>query len=111
MCVLVITLPFISNNIVSIAGGVSALHGNNYLAEQYTSALYYLWTFYTGFLAVLIVYGGLRLLRLLNHHLLQKNDGRVDIRKIKLGALKVIRKAMSASLLSCLPNVQSRLRS
>lgn len=89
ICVLVITTPFISNNICSIAAGVFALRGNNELAAKFTSALYYLWTFYTGFLALLILYAGIRLLRLLSHHLLQRKDGRVDIAKIKLGALKV----------------------
>ncbi|KAL1926794.1 hypothetical protein VTP01DRAFT_5440 [Rhizomucor pusillus] len=89
ICVLVITTPFISNNICSIAAGVFALRGNNELAAKFTSALYYLWTFYTGFLALLILYAGIRLLRLLSHHLLQRKDDRVDIAKIKLGALKV----------------------
>lgn len=89
ICVLIITLPFISNNICSIAAGIFAYRGNDDLAASFTSALYYLWTFYTGFLGLLILYAGIRLLRLLNHHLLQRNDGRVDTAKIKLGALKV----------------------
>lgn len=59
------------------------------MASQFTDALYYLWTFYTGFQAILILYAGLRLLRLLNRHLLQRTDSRVDLGRVRLGALKV----------------------
>lgn len=90
MCTVIITMPFISNNICAIAAGVYALRGDNYMASQFTNALYYLWTFYTGFQAILILYAGLRLLRLLNRHLLQRTDSRVDLGRVRLGALKVM---------------------
>ncbi|CDS03581.1 hypothetical protein LRAMOSA00983 [Lichtheimia ramosa] len=89
MCTVIITMPFISNNICAVAAGVYALRGDNYMASQFTDALYYLWTFYTGFQAILILYAGLRLLRLLNRHLLQRTDSRVDLGRVRLGALKV----------------------
>ena len=89
MCTVIITLPFISNNICAVAAGIYALRGDNYMAAQFTDALYYLWTFYTGFQAILILYAGLRLLRLLNRHLLQRTDSRVDLGRVRLGALKV----------------------
>lgn len=90
MCTVIITMPFISNNICAIAAGVYALRGDNYMASQFTDALYYLWTFYTGFQAILILYAGLRLLRLLKRHLLQRTDSRVDLGRVRLGALKVM---------------------
>ncbi|KAF7727795.1 hypothetical protein EC973_007026 [Apophysomyces ossiformis] len=89
ICVLVITLPFISNNICSVLAGVYAKRGDNVRAEIYTSALYYLWTFYCVFLGSLIVYAGIRLVRLLKFHLGMQTDLRVNVAKIKTGVLKV----------------------
>lgn len=81
------------------------------MAAQFTDALYYLWTFYTGFQAILILYAGLRLLRLLNRHLLQRTDSRVDLGRVRLGALKVYTYPFSISdsecgaLTTCRPNL------
>ncbi|KAG2218098.1 hypothetical protein INT45_000021 [Circinella minor] len=84
-----IVAPFITNNICSIAAGVYAQHGNDYLAGQFTHALYYLWTFWCGSLGFMVLIAGLRLLRLLNHHLRMQHDLRVNIAKIRTGTLKV----------------------
>ncbi|KAI8388680.1 uncharacterized protein BYT42DRAFT_560872 [Radiomyces spectabilis] len=89
ICLLVITLPFVTNNICSVAAGVFAARGNNELAERFTNALYALWTLYTVFLGILILYAGLRLLHLLNHNLLMQSNRQLNIGKIKTGALKV----------------------
>ncbi|KAF7727794.1 hypothetical protein EC973_007025 [Apophysomyces ossiformis] len=89
ICVLVITLPFISNNICSVLAGVYAKRGDNVRAEIYTSALYYLWTFYCVFLGSLIVYAGIRLVRLLKFHLRLQAERHVDVAKTKTGILKV----------------------
>ncbi|KAG2223138.1 hypothetical protein INT45_005694, partial [Circinella minor] len=89
ICVSIISLPFITNNICAIAAGIYAIHGNIYMASKFTDALYCFWTFYTGVLAIIILYAGARLLRLLNQHIIEKSDGRVNVSKVKLGALKV----------------------
>ncbi|KAI9493193.1 hypothetical protein BDB00DRAFT_388888 [Zychaea mexicana] len=89
ICVAIIALPFITNNICAIAAGIYALQGNIPLATKFTDALYCFWTFYTGSLAIIILYAGTRLLRLLRQHLIEKSDGRVNADKVRLGALKV----------------------
>lgn len=88
-CVMVLFLPVVSNNICSVAAGFFAAQGNDYLAGAFTNALYYLWAVYTGFLGCLVLYAGIRLLRLLQRHLIQKSDSHVDVGKVLLGALKV----------------------
>ncbi|KAI9484762.1 hypothetical protein BDB00DRAFT_983710, partial [Zychaea mexicana] len=84
-----ISLPYVTNNICSIAAGVYAERGDDWHAAQFTHALYYLWTIYCGSLGFMILFAGLRLLRLLNHHLRMQHDLRVNIAKIKTGTLKV----------------------
>ncbi|KAI9484572.1 hypothetical protein BDB00DRAFT_983982 [Zychaea mexicana] len=89
-CVAVITLPYITNNICAIAAGVFADRGDFVLAANFTDALYYLWTFYTTSLAILILYAGFRLIRLLRHHFIDKPGATgEDVNKFSLGALKV----------------------
>ncbi|KAI9316337.1 hypothetical protein BX666DRAFT_1949550 [Dichotomocladium elegans] len=87
--VMTIALPFVTNNLCAVAAGVFALQGNNTLAARFTAALYYFWTFYTGFLALLIFVAGIRLLRVLRIHSLERTESHVNLEKIKLGALKV----------------------
>ncbi|KAI8139574.1 hypothetical protein BJV82DRAFT_672544 [Fennellomyces sp. T-0311] len=88
--VCVVTLPFISNNVCSIAAGVLGLQGNFFLADRFTSVLYYFWTFYTCSLGVFIVYAGFRLIGLLQDHFEGKPGvSAEDIEKLKLGAVKV----------------------
>lgn len=81
--------PFVTNNICSIAAGVYAQRGENHVAAQFTHALYYFWTIYCGSLGFLILVAGIRLLRLLKHHLRMQHDLRVNIAKIKTGVFKV----------------------
>lgn len=81
--------PHITNNVCSIAAGVYAIRQDYLTAEGYTNALYWFWTFYTGCLGILILFAGLRLLRLLTRHLHERQQGQVCIRKVKLGTLKV----------------------
>ena len=84
------TLPFISNNICSIAAGAFAVKENLTLADTFTSALYYFWTFYTSFLGILILFSGFRLIGLLRHHFIDKPGATAnDIKKFSLGALRV----------------------
>ncbi|KAG2219430.1 hypothetical protein INT45_010621 [Circinella minor] len=82
--------PFISNNICAILGGIYIDQKKFELADTFTSALYHFWTFYTCFLGILLFYGGLRLIRLLRRHFINKpgvtND---DVKKFSLGVLKV----------------------
>ncbi|KAG2219425.1 hypothetical protein INT45_010616, partial [Circinella minor] len=86
----VIGLPFISNNLCAILGGIYIDQKNYELANTFTSALYHCWTFYTCMLGTLLLYAGLRLIRLLRTHFIN-NPGvtKVDIKKFSLGALKV----------------------
>ncbi|KAI8141442.1 hypothetical protein BJV82DRAFT_176264 [Fennellomyces sp. T-0311] len=89
ICSAIITMPFITNNICAIAAGVYAQSGDMAKAMAFTDALYGFWTFYTGSLGLIILYAGVRLLKLLKRHLMDRTDGRVNIEKVKLGALKV----------------------
>ena len=86
----VIGLPFISNNICSILGGIYIDQKKLELADTFNSILYHFWTFYTCFLGILLLYAGLRLIRLLRRHFISKPGvTEEDIKKFSLGALKV----------------------
>lgn len=90
LCTALVTLPFLTNNICSIGGGVAALRGNNELAAKFTRALCYLWAFYTGFLSLLIMFSGSRLIHLLASYLERRTYlGPAELTKIKLGLVKV----------------------
>ena len=83
-------LPFISNNICSIAAGALGLKGDFVRADKLTSALYYFWTFYTCSLGAFIVFAGQRLIGLLQDHFEGKPGVNPDdIEKMKLGVVKV----------------------
>lgn len=69
--------------------GVHAQRGDTGKAEVWTGAIYYLWLVYTFLLGSLILFAGIRLLKLLNNHLLMQTDLRVNIAKIRTGAVKV----------------------
>lgn len=106
-----ITLPFISNNICSIAAGIFADRGDDFLASQFTHALYYFWTIYCGSLGFMILVAGIRLLRLLEHHLKMQHDLRINIAKIKTGAFKVklsIVMSLQMSVTQILCNMRSK---
>ncbi|KAG2219417.1 hypothetical protein INT45_010608 [Circinella minor] len=93
--------PFISNNICAILGGIYIDQKKFELANTFTSALYHFWTFYTCFLGILLLYAGLRLLRLLRRHFINKpgvTDD--DLKKFSLGALKV--KIIVVTAFSCI---------
>ncbi|SAL99628.1 hypothetical protein [Absidia glauca] len=89
ICTSMITLPYITINIVAIIAGVHAQRGDTDRAEVWTGAIYYLWLVYTFLLGSLILFAGIRLLKLLNNHLLMQTDLRVNIAKIRTGAVKV----------------------
>ncbi|KAJ8661317.1 hypothetical protein O0I10_003067 [Lichtheimia ornata] len=89
VCLIFIVGPHFTNNVCSIAAGVYANKQDYVMAEGFTNALYWFWTFYTGCLGILILFAGLRLLRLLTRHLHERQQGQVCIRKVKLGTLKV----------------------
>ncbi|KAI8140304.1 hypothetical protein BJV82DRAFT_671734 [Fennellomyces sp. T-0311] len=86
----IISLPFISNVVCAIAAGIYALRADITLAAAFTRATYYLWVFHIAILSVLILYAGLRLIRLLRRHFLSKpGTTPEDLEKFHLGALKV----------------------
>jgi hypothetical protein len=89
LCVVTITLPFITNTACTLASGVHAMKGNNELAAKLTRIQYYFWSLYTGYLGMLLLFAGVRLIRLLEKHLLMQSDLRININKVKTGALKV----------------------
>ncbi|CAO3592785.1 unnamed protein product [Absidia cylindrospora] len=89
ICTVMITLPYITVTSVAIVAGVYAQRGDNDKAAIWTDAIYYLWLVYTFLLGSLILFAGIRLLKLLNSHLLMQTDLRVNIAKIRTGAVKV----------------------
>ncbi|CAO3614311.1 unnamed protein product [Mucor fragilis] len=83
------TFPFLTNTSCALAAGIYAVHGNDEMASKLTMAQYYFWTFYCGYLGTLLLFAGVRLMRLLDKHLLVQSELRVNIQKVKTGALKV----------------------
>lgn len=85
-----VILPFISNNICSIAAAVYAERGDLAKAKIFTDALYFFWTFYCFLLAAWIFFAGLRLLKILRHHLNNQHDPEgLTVHKINNGRFKV----------------------
>ncbi|CAO3633889.1 unnamed protein product [Cunninghamella echinulata] len=85
----VISLPIIVINIVSIVAGYYAQIGDVDNATKWTEAIYYSWGAFDFIIGSMILISGLRLLRLLKGHLLTQGNLRENIIKIKLGATKV----------------------
>ncbi|KAI8883689.1 hypothetical protein K501DRAFT_183885 [Backusella circina FSU 941] len=89
LCVLTIISPFITNISLPIASGYYASIDNISYANTLTTVQYYIWTFYTLYLGTLLLSAGIKLLQLLDKHLLVQTDLRKNITKFKTGALKV----------------------
>lgn len=88
--ILTISLPPITNTTTSCLAGYYASRNNIEMATKFTQILYYCWTFYCLYLGTLLLFAGIRLLRLLNEHLLsQKELTRTSARRFKVGALRV----------------------
>ncbi|KAG2202528.1 hypothetical protein INT46_005085 [Mucor plumbeus] len=101
ICSIFITMPFLTNNVCSIAAAVYAEQGNFVKAKIFTDALYYLWAAYCFILATWILFAGLRLIKILQKHLDNQGDdtNSASIHKIKNGLFKV-RMIMSISITS-----------
>ncbi|KAI7897690.1 uncharacterized protein BX663DRAFT_527585, partial [Cokeromyces recurvatus] len=105
LCSIMITLPFLTNNVCVIGASVYAERGDMAKAKIFTDILYFLWTAYCFTLALCILVAGLRLIAILKHHL--KNQATLDpdnnsiTGKIKNGLFKV-RMIMSISITSLL---------
>jgi hypothetical protein len=89
MCVVLITLPFISNNICSVFAAVYAVRGDFEKAAMFTQALYYMWTIYCFLLGTLIFFAGLRLLKVLSLHLSNQEQSGINVVKLKSAIFKV----------------------
>lgn len=87
-----IALPFLTNNVCSIAAAVYAEKGDFIKAKIFTDALYYLWTVYCFTLACWILYSGLKLTSLLEQHLRNQKEDNPNTaltQKVKNGLFKV----------------------
>jgi hypothetical protein len=87
-----ITLPFITNNICSIASAVYASRGDMVRAKGFTDALYFMWTIYCFTFAIWILIAGLKLQSLLKLHLNTQRDedpNSLIVAKVKNGLFKV----------------------
>jgi hypothetical protein len=82
-------MPFLTNISLPIVSGYHASIGNIEYANTITTAQYYIWMFYTLYLGSLLLAAGIKLLQLLDKHLLVQTDLRKNITKFKTGALKV----------------------
>ncbi|KAI9309227.1 hypothetical protein BJ944DRAFT_284774 [Cunninghamella echinulata] len=89
VCVLMIIMPFLTNNIVSITAGVYEQNGNTEMAILYTRLLYYIWTVYCGLLAIILITCGTQLTRLLQQNLKLQQGYPTNITKIKAGMFKI----------------------
>ncbi|CAO3642006.1 unnamed protein product [Cunninghamella echinulata] len=89
ICVLMIIMPFLTNNIVSITAGVYEQNGNTEMAIIYTRLLYYIWTVYCGLLAIILIICGTQLTRLLQQNLKLQQGYPTNTNKIKAGMFKI----------------------
>lgn len=89
LCFITMTSPFITNTACALAAGVYAARGDSAMASKFTMAQYGFWGLYCGYLGSLLLFAGVRLIRLLDKHLLMQSDMRININKVKTGALKV----------------------
>lgn len=89
LCLITMTFPFMTNTACAVAAGIYAARGDNAMASKLTMAQYYFWGLYCGYLGSLLLFAGVRLIRLLDKHLLMQSDMRININKVKTGALKV----------------------
>jgi hypothetical protein len=87
-----ITCPFLSNNVCSVAAAYYAEKRDFFKAKVFTDLLYYFWTFYCFVLAMWILFAGLKLLSIIGGHLHNQYESgnSATINKIKNGAFKVI---------------------
>ncbi|KAI8072389.1 hypothetical protein BC940DRAFT_330549 [Gongronella butleri] len=89
LSVILISLPYVTINVAALGAGYYAQINDIPKATSWTEAIYYMWLVYTFVLGGLILFAGLRLLKLLTTHLLTQNDNRANMAKIKTGAVKV----------------------
>ncbi|KAI9302777.1 hypothetical protein BJ944DRAFT_242045 [Cunninghamella echinulata] len=89
-CVFMVVSPSLTIVPMSIVTGYYTQNGDIEKAVICTNIIYYLWLFFTFLLGCMVLLAGLRLLRLLNTHLLtKKNVCQENIEKMKLGTTKV----------------------
>lgn len=89
LCTILITSPFITNNVCSLAAAIFAEKGDFQKAKLFTDILYFLWTAYCFILAMWILVAGIRLLNILNTHLRNQEDKSITSNKIINGVFKV----------------------
>lgn len=82
-------LPVITNTTWSVLAGHYAGKGNLTMATKMTHIQYYFWTFYCLYLGTLLMFAGVRLLRLLNRHLMIQSDFKANVQRFRLGSLRV----------------------
>jgi hypothetical protein len=82
-------MPFLTNTSLPIVSGYHASIGNIEYANTITAIQYYIWVIYTLYLGSLLLAAGIKLLQLLDKHLLVQTDLRKNITKFKTSALKV----------------------
>lgn len=84
-----VLLPFFITTTCSTLAGYYATKGNMALAAILTRIQYLVWFFFCGSIALLLLFAGLRLMRLLGRYIALQTDLRVDTSKVRTGALKV----------------------
>ncbi|KAI9478060.1 MAG: hypothetical protein EXX96DRAFT_504238 [Benjaminiella poitrasii] len=92
LCVATIILPIITNTICSVAAGIYASRNNNKVASIMTITQYSFWTFYCVYLGTLLLFAGVRLIRLLDKHLLAQTPSTTNPRTfnaVRTGALRI----------------------
>ncbi|ORX58283.1 hypothetical protein DM01DRAFT_1405896 [Hesseltinella vesiculosa] len=102
ICTIIIVAPYFTNQICSFGAGINAYYGRYDQAEVFIKALYLVWCFHCFALASTTLFAGWRLLKILNKHILRRQQFQtnIDTSKVKLGATKVRIIAYSSS--SCL---------
>ncbi|KAI7875348.1 hypothetical protein K492DRAFT_115096, partial [Lichtheimia hyalospora FSU 10163] len=91
--------PFICNNIVALVGGALA-RTNLYASEVCVRLLYVFWFIHCFSLSMAVLFSGIRLVRILNHHLTKFKSSGPRYASVKTGIFKI--RAVMGIIVVCL---------
>lgn len=90
--------PFFTTTSCAVAAGYHASIGENEMAARLTRIQYYAWGFFCGSVALVLLFAGLRLMRILDRYITLQENLKVDTLKVRTGALKVKMIVVSGTL-------------
>ncbi|KAI9301608.1 hypothetical protein BJ944DRAFT_271233 [Cunninghamella echinulata] len=88
ICIVMLCAPLFTTLPISFVAGYFSEIGDYQKASDWTNAMYFIWTGHDFLMGTSVLLAGIRLLRLLKHHLLAQGDRQDNIVKIQLGVAK-----------------------